>query len=490
MDWLFDGFVSWLAKILATFLDAITLMFSSALGCDLTTFDNVFPFARLAEDIILGLGLSLLFTIIIFQLFRNLWGPLADKSVEHPAALLVRSFVFFPLTFFSKSIVDYIIYLANTPYTLLGNVNAAGTEKWASVITANFGKWTANSLMSLALLTTDPVFPLLIIVFFVLIGWNYIKLLIEVCERYIVIGIISYTAPLAVATGGSKATDQIFKGWCRLVGSQTMLMIFNIWFLKLISSGLNHLGDYMSGPNSNFMIWALLIVAMEKGAQRMDSYMKSIIGNVAITGGGILDDLVATAGAVKSLIKGSSGHVGGLATKSSATTTAGTFGSFAESVGRKFSPSSFAADAAGTGGVRQSSSSAAGAVARGLAGVAFASSLNKGGNFATSVISRIAHGSGSKDYGTMTGETASKSFSHFFTASSVSPSNMNNTTIGNGVAATRVGSDTNIRYFDANKFRAPDVGTYTMAKGADGSDWYKQEFKDTDTNKPRAPERL
>ena len=499
MDWLFNGFVSWVANMLASLLDAITAMFTGALACDLTTFDNVFSFAKTAESIILGLGLSFLFMILIFQLFRVLWGPLSDQTVEHPVMLLLRSAVFFPLVYFSKSIVVYVLYLANTPYGILNKMDTDTAGGWAQTIFNNMGKWSAASGASAALLTS-PIVSILIIVFLVLIGWNYLKLLLEVCERYIVLGVIAYTAPLAVATGGSKSTGQIFKGWCRLVGSQTFLMIFNVWFLKLISSGLHNVGTYMGTPNANFLIWALLMVAMEKSAQSMDSYMKSIVGNVAITGGGILDDVVATAGTLKGRAKsvtgGGKGFSSGVsAAAGAAGATAGTLGGLAATVGRKFTPSSFAADAAGSGGIRQSAGGAAfglaSVLARGVAGEAFKSSLNKGGGFATSTIGRIAHGNGNKDYGFLNNsDTAAKSFSHYFTGSGFNPSQMHSTSIGNGQASTRAGTDTTVRYFDASKYRAPDAGTFTRATAADGSTWYKQQFKDTDTNKPKAPERL
>lgn len=496
MDWIFNGFLSWAANILASVLDAITALFTSALSCDLTTFNNVFKFAQTAESVILGLGLSFLFMILIFQLFRTLWGPLADQSVEHPVGLLLRAGVFFPITYFSKSIVDYVLYLANKPYGIISGMSTDSGSGWASTLADNMKTWGGAVVSNLA----DPVGALLTIIILTLIGWNYLKLLLEVCERYVVLGVIAYTAPLAAATGGSKSTNQIFKGWCRLVGSQTFLMIFNVWFLALISSGLHNAGDYFKNDNGNLLIWALLMVAMEKAAQRMDSYMKSIVGNVAITGGGILDDLVATAGAVKGATKavfggGKGGALTGGLAAAAGGATAGTIGGFASAVGRKFSPSSFAADAAGSGGVRQSAGGMAlgfaPAIARGVAGAAFKASLEKGGDFATSVVGRIAHGNGNKDYGHLNNTpAASKSFAHFFGSSGYPAPDMHSTTIGNGEATTRVGTDTTLRYFDADKFRAPDAGTYTRAQAADGSTWYKQEFKDTDASKPKAPERL
>lgn len=39
------------------------------------------------------------------------------------------------------------------------------------------------------------------------LGWNYFKLLLEVVERYVVVGVLCYTSPLAYSMGASKDTN-------------------------------------------------------------------------------------------------------------------------------------------------------------------------------------------------------------------------------------------------------------------------------------------
>lgn len=497
MGWLFDGLISWLVSKIGGTLDILSKMFSSAIGCSLDTFDSVFPYASTVENIILGVGLSLLFLILIFQLFRTLWGPLADNTVEHPVVLLLRCIAFFPIVFFSKSIVQYVLYIASVPYTMLQDSSAdVINQSLYSQMSQMMNEYTKSITTQVI---DGSVGNILLIIFIVLIGWNYLKLVIEIAERYVVIGIIAYTAPIAAATGGSKATGNIFKGWCRLVGSQTFLMIMNIWFLKLISSGLTSISTY----KGSFITWALLVIAMEKGAQAMDSYLRSIVGNVAITGNGILDDMAAVAGSLKGLASSfSGGHSGSVGTIAESVATAGTGAAAASIIGRKFAASSFAADAVADGGRRQSvgggiaaevATGFAPSIARGIAGKAFNSSLNNDGNFATKTISRVAHGNGSKDYGTIADSKSSaigsKSFAHYFKGGGYSADQLNCAYIGNGEASARIGGDQTVKYFDAQKFRAPKAGSYMVENASDGSRWYKQSFN-TDGKAPAKPERL
>ena len=44
---------------------------------------------------------------------------------------------------------------------------------------------------------------ILILILEIALGWNYFKLLLETVERYIVVGVLCYTSPLAFSAGGS-----------------------------------------------------------------------------------------------------------------------------------------------------------------------------------------------------------------------------------------------------------------------------------------------
>lgn len=82
---------------------------------------------------------------------------------------------------------------------------------------------------------------ILVTILMIALGWNYFKLLLEVVERYVVVGVLCYTSPLAYSMGASKTTSQVFKSWCRMVGSQLLMLIMNVWFLRAFSSSVKPL---------------------------------------------------------------------------------------------------------------------------------------------------------------------------------------------------------------------------------------------------------
>ena len=89
--------------------------------------------------------------------------------------------------------------------------------------------------------SSDCSDPLLIL------AWNYIKLLFEAAERYILLGVLIFTAPMAFATGSAQSTSNIFKSWCRMFGGQLFLLIMNAWCLRLFTSMV---GSFISNPLS------------------------------------------------------------------------------------------------------------------------------------------------------------------------------------------------------------------------------------------------
>ena len=88
---------------------------------------------------------------------------------------------------------------------------------------------------------------LIVLIIVVLLAWNYLKLLFEAAERYILLGVLVYTAPVAFSMGGSQSTANIFKAWCRMLGGQVFLLLMNAWCLRLFTSMV---GTFIANPLS------------------------------------------------------------------------------------------------------------------------------------------------------------------------------------------------------------------------------------------------
>ena len=83
----------------------------------------------------------------------------------------------------------------------------------------NFADFNSVLLTVLGVCANGSV-ALIALTLLLILAWNYIKLLFEAAERYILLGGTDLHAPMAFATGSAQSTSNIFKSWCRMFGGQ------------------------------------------------------------------------------------------------------------------------------------------------------------------------------------------------------------------------------------------------------------------------------
>lgn len=231
-----DGIVSWIAEQVMHGLDLISTSVLGALGCNMTTFLRYFPAAKTMYEVFVALAIGLILLNWVWQLFRN-YGLAAGIEAEDPVKLSIRSVLFILLAYFADDIVNIILKIGGTPYqwVLTSSLPPLDFASFNSTITVILGVCASGAVAIIALLLV------------LIMAWNYIKLLFEAAERYILLGVLVYTAPIAFALGSSKTTSGIFQSWCRMLGGQIFLLIMNAWCLRLFTSMV---GTFLSNPLS------------------------------------------------------------------------------------------------------------------------------------------------------------------------------------------------------------------------------------------------
>lgn len=231
-----DGIVEWIATQIMNGLDLITTSVLGALGCDMNTFLRYFPAAETMYHIFVATAIGLVLLNWVWQLFKN-FGLVAGVEAEDPFKLSLRSLLFIVLIYYCDEITSIALDIGGTPYKwiLSSNLPALNFGSFFSVLTTLLGVLANGSVMLIA------------IILLLILAWNYIKLLFEAAERYILLGVIIYTAPVAFATGSAQSTSNIFKSWCRMFAGQIFLLIMNAWCLKLFNSMV---GTFLANPLS------------------------------------------------------------------------------------------------------------------------------------------------------------------------------------------------------------------------------------------------
>lgn len=217
-------------------LDLITTSVLGALGCDMTVFLRYFPAAETMYDVFVGLSIGIILLNWVWQLFKN-FGLGTGIEAEDPIKLSFRSILFILLAYYSDDVVNTVLSIGGTPYQWIM------TEELPVI---SFADFSSVMLVIIGVCANGGVM-LITLILVLMLAWNYLKLLFEAAERYVLLGVLVYTAPVAFSMGASQSTSNIFRSWCRMLGGQIFLLVMNAWCLRLFTSMF---GAFIANPLS------------------------------------------------------------------------------------------------------------------------------------------------------------------------------------------------------------------------------------------------
>ena len=180
-----DGIVEWIAEQVMAGLDLITTSVLGALGCDMAVFLRYFPAAETMYSVFVALGIGIILLNWVWQLFKN-FGLGAGIEAEDPLKLSIRSVIFILLAFFSNEIVSMILTIGGTPYRWIMD---------SELPPLSFADFNSVMLVIIGVCANGAV-ALITLILVIILAWNYLKLLLEAAERYVLLGVLVYTCLL------------------------------------------------------------------------------------------------------------------------------------------------------------------------------------------------------------------------------------------------------------------------------------------------------
>lgn len=245
---------------------------------------------------------------------------------------------------------------------------------------------------------------LIALILLVMLAWNYLKLLFEAAERYVLLGVLVYTAPMAFSMGGSMNTINIFRSWCRMLGGQIFMILMNVWCLRIFTSMFaNFIANPLQLENGNFLIWFLCAIGFLKISQKIDNFMQMLGINVGRTGSAMLGEAaiaMKSISAAGKTMSGGGGTAGGGSYMASGSETI-LQGGLAGVVGRQFHQNAIR-------NITGKSDSIASNIARSV----YNSSVRNGGGFSANIIGQVAKGDIART-GSIKGEDAVQAFQSY-----------------------------------------------------------------------------
>lgn len=293
-------------------------------------FDSTFQGASTFKFAFLVTAFVLLILVFLLKLTTSLFGPITGGS-EEPIALTISTLIAGFFISFSYSIFGIFQEVANsllnvfkksapskdlfkddeffefTQNKLVANpaftaeeaakAKKNKTENGGNTNTHAFGGYEKSK-------TEDTSLTVLIISFvvFFVIMIQLLKLFIEMYERYVVLGVLFYTAPLAFVGICSKSTMSIFTSWVRMVISQFLLMMMNVFFLSVFAMSFRYVLDNTTKVGNDVFLFAdwktfitttILWVSWLMVGQKIDQHLQSLGMSTAQSGGGVAGALIA-----------------------------------------------------------------------------------------------------------------------------------------------------------------------------------------------------
>ena len=227
---------------------------------DLAYFETYAPVVREIQNIVIAVGWALLIGNLVFQAMRSMAAGLGFEG-EDPVALGTRTFVFAFLLLASRQICAIGLNFTSAIMDLFQVPDAV------EIITPDENAFGIDSSWLLAMIVG------LILIF------QVIKFFFEIGERYVVTVILVVLAPLAFGMGGSKNTEDIFKGWCRMFGSMCVMMLMNVIFLKLLLSTMSTVPSGLG-----IFPWLIFVTAIVRVGRKIDDIVCRMGLNPAHTG--------------------------------------------------------------------------------------------------------------------------------------------------------------------------------------------------------------
>jgi hypothetical protein len=261
LELIFQGFVEWIYGLVLECWEYFSDVLLELLNMDFSYLQSHVPVVDTIMQIMLAVGWALLLGNLVFQALKSMATGLGFEA-EDPKLLFTRTFVFAFLLLASPQICRMALDVTQNIIDVLQIPDAVQVTFLDEGAFGGIGAaW------------------ILVVIIGIVVMFKIFGLLLEIAERYVILGMLTICAPLAFGVGGSRSTSDIFTGWCRMFASMCFMMVSNVIFFKLLLSVLSTVPTGL-----DVLPWMVLVLTITKVAKKVDAIITRIGLNPAITG--------------------------------------------------------------------------------------------------------------------------------------------------------------------------------------------------------------
>lgn len=293
-----DGIVSWIADKYMKFVSTFAQFLLHNYKPSLAVFDeHVGTTGITMFENFIYIGYVIAFCLYVFMLIMVGFGAIKLAEIKESPYQLTGLFICsILLIFLSPQISQGLMTIAESLWDFVGS---------GAVLTANVenlnGLLAPFGLVRRVFSFNGSLLIILSIIFGIVFLIQFIKLIMEVIERYIVACFLSYLFPIPAGCIVSKNASGIFKKYLQMYLVQLFMLILNLIFLTIILAMCGRV--LVAGPDDIILEWFFLFGIL-KVAQKIDNYAYTMGLSVATTGGGVLDSIGMTIGNMAFMARG------------------------------------------------------------------------------------------------------------------------------------------------------------------------------------------
>lgn len=290
---------------LMTFMGKATIgLFVPDIGSGESLFETIVGSVEGKWPVFRTMSMTILALMYLANLIRIMTTPTIEKDDDTPLGLTAKTFIagclislgphlviWFEKNFFSPFFGYFVDKAAADKFDFTNYANTIQTY-----LSGNSGGISATAQIS------SIASCLLILALTILIATKFMTYSLEAGERYVVLGILLITSPLAFCMVASKRTQRTFTAWVRMLFAELLLVVCNLAFLHIFLQGfssfdatidnISQSDTYSAGKISIAVLWSLLMYAILYVGAQMDTYLKSIGLNTAETGTSMFTELI------------------------------------------------------------------------------------------------------------------------------------------------------------------------------------------------------
>ena len=299
-------------------LSSVLSSYPSSTGLT-SMFDTFFPLLDF-KKLFAAMGIGIATLILINELRKALSAPILGQKVQTPISSVIKYFISIGGVILSYRIFIIFEYIANGFYLQFAQIamgiQSGNSNAGAAAMDWTMGESTKKNFTALMGYASENaggfggVSELTISILTLVVSWlllfNFVKLMIEIVERYVVLGVLFYTSPLPFSALASDDTHDIFKSWLRMVVSEMILITTNSLFVGVFigavrsitfnstnstqeNAALLNIGANGSvrGGTISWLIYMIMLLAWLQVAQNFDAYLRTVGLSTAQTGRGV-----------------------------------------------------------------------------------------------------------------------------------------------------------------------------------------------------------